>query len=107
MTTETLARTPAGPIEPIQNLKRRKLRVWWRPHINPDGEKIWIETKPLPDDLSSREAYLAKGFRMTQPKPGDVSTQAGDPEKEALYAEIATLQSQVKELTTKKKGKKA
>ena len=109
MATETLAKSPAGPIEAVQNLKRRKQRVYWRPHTNPDGTVSWVETRPLPDDLGSREQYLAKGFRLSPPKDGENPAGSGkaDLETESLYAEIAQLRATIKELETKKKGKRA
>ena len=108
MTTETLARSPAGPIEPVKDLKRRKQRVWWRPHTDPEGNVSWVQTRPLPDDLGSREQYLAKGFRMTPPKDKEAPAESTpDSEKDALYAEIAQLREKVAELQPKKKAKRA
>jgi len=104
MVTEVLAKSPAGPIEAVPNLKRRKQRVYWRPHTNPDGTVEWLETRPLPDDLGSREQYLAKGFRLSAPKPGESQSEPGktDTEKENLYAEIAQLREELKSSKRKK-----
>lgn len=102
MATEVLAKSPAGNIEQVPNLKRRKLAVYWRPHIDSAGNKTWIQTLALPADALSKEAYLAKGFRLTP--PGSAEESKPTENEEALYAEIAQLRAEVAE--AKAKGRK-
>ena len=97
MTTKTLAESPAGPIEQVPNLKKRQTSIYWRPHVTPDGETIWIETLPLPSDLQGRETYLAKGFRLSPPQDEVPPLVVVDEEKERLYAEVASLHQQLEE----------
>lgn len=98
-----LARSPAGNIEAVENLKKRKLAVYWRPHTDPDGNTAWIQTLPLPADALSKEQYFAKGFRLTKPSDAPEEVVVKDDEKERLYAEIAQLREQ---LAKKKPGRK-
>lgn len=97
MVTKTLAGSPAGPIEAVPNLKKRQTSIYWRPHQTPDGETIWIETRPLPSDLQGRETYFAKGFRLTPPQDEGPPPVVVDEEKESLYAEVAALRQQLQE----------
>ena len=100
-----LANSPAGVIEPVENLKRRKLAVYWRPHTNPDGETVWMETRPLPVDPVSKEIYLSKGFRLTKPSETP-ELEPVNTEKEALAAEVARLTAKVIQLESVPKTRK-
>jgi len=91
MATQVLARSPAGNIEPVANLKKRQLAVYYRPVKDDAGNVIdWVTTRPLPADFAGRELYLSKGFRLTP--PGEEPVNEG---MEALLAENARLKAEL------------
>ena len=99
MVAETLAKSPAGAIEEIPNLKRRQQAVYLRPHTDNDGNTTWIETRPLPADFVSREMYLAKGFRLKSQGVPALDTEKEDLilKTKALEEDNARLQGLLKE----------
>lgn len=103
---EVLAQSMAGPIEAVEGLHRRQLARYWRTITTPDGEEVWVQTLPLPADLTSRALYLAKGFRLRPPEDAGVDAESGeDEEKERLYAEIAALRAKNTELKQELKAR--
>ena len=97
-----MVQTPVGPIEKVE-LKTRQQSIYWRPVKDEQGNVIdWIETLLLPSDPVNRDSYLNKGFRLHRPSTGgDVTPEELDQEKQALIAEIARLQNQVREMKPK------
>src|SRR3990167_5056503 len=98
-----VAQSPAGPIEPVVNLKRRQRQTYWRP-IVVKGNTIWQETLLLPSDAVNKEAYLSKGFRLSPPKTG-AELEADKESKEALLAEIGRQDAEIKQLKAEQKNK--
>lgn len=98
MVNQTLARSPAGPIEAAPNLKRRQRSFYWRQAKNQDGVLEWMRIGPLPSDPVSKEIYLSKGFRLTNPNDEPVMEAKSNGETERLYGEIAQLRQEIAQL---------
>lgn len=100
---EATVQSPAGPIEPIPDLKRRATATYWRPYTKEDGSTEWIATRPLPADMEGKELYLNKGFRLTPPaKETSALVKEVDLDKEALATENALLRVQLEQLKKSK-----
>ncbi len=96
--SEVVAKSPAGNIEKVPNLKKRQRSVYYRPVKNQDGSVDWQPTQLLPSDAVGRELYLSKGFRLNPPKLTDTATPnevTVDQEKETLLAENTKLRQQL------------
>ncbi len=91
MTTEVIARSQAGDIVKIPNLKKRQRSTYYRP----DGKGGWLPTRPLPSDANGRELYQSKGFRLSIPSETVTPEQVADTEKEDLLAENKRLRDQL------------
>lgn len=92
-----LAQSPAGPIEPVKDLKSRVTCKYWRPLVQKDGSIIWQETLPLPSDPINQANYLAKGFRLSPPGESDERTVSDlSLAKDALLEENARLKEELK-----------
>ena len=98
------AQSPAGPIEPVANLKRRQRDLYWRPIQNSEGTVVWAKTLLLPSDAQSKENYMAKGFRLSPPGVGTVPTSPNS-DTEALLAEIKRQDVEIKQLKEEQKNK--
>ena len=99
-----IGNSPAGVIEAIPNLAYRQRSVYWRPVKNKAGETIdWMPTLPLPSDVQGQAQYLAKGFKLADPRIQQ-ETMVIDADKakmpDELYAEIARLMKENAELKT-------
>ena len=107
MVTEVLAKSPAGPIEQVPNLKKRQTTRYWRPFKDEEGNIFWMQTLPLPSDASGRELYLSKGFRLSPPKTGEGNElTAEETAVEALRAENARLRAMLEEQKPKQRGRR-
>ena len=92
-----IGNSPAGVIEAIPNLAYRQRTVYWRPVKNKAGETIdWMPTLPLPSDVQGQAQYLAKGFKLADPRiQQETRTVEADKAKIDLLAENQKLRQEL------------
>lgn len=62
--------------------RKKETRIYYRPHTDPDGNRVWIPTNPLPADAWHMMYYTNKGFKLwppgKEPKAESIAEQAGE-----------------------------
>ena len=74
--------------------RKRETRIYYRQHIDPDGNVVWIPTTPLPADPWHLNYYTKKGFKLWPPG------------KEPGQEELSEAQTKVTELEERAKALK-
>ena len=91
-----IGNSPAGVIEAIPNLAYRQRSVYWRPVKNKAGETIdWMPTLPLPSDVQGQAQYLAKGFKLADPRIQQETMVADNKANTDLVAENLKLRQEL------------
>jgi len=74
--------------------RKRETRIYYRQHIDPDGNVVWIPTTPLPADPWHLNYYTKKGFKLWPP-----GHEPGQEELSEAQTKVTELEGQAKALT--------
>ncbi len=85
--------------------RKRETRIYYRPHTNPDGEVVEIQTRRLPADPWHLNYYAKKGFKLWPQ-----GKEPGQEELTLVQEKVASLKAQaaaIKEATAEGEDAKA
>lgn len=91
----------------IKSLNKSSLKaIYWRPVKNKDGQTVdWMPTLPLPADVQGMAQYLAKGFKLADPRIKQAETAVVNEDKKQITDELMAENKMLKEQLEAAKAK--